>query len=79
MSKDFHSLLEASLAVRLKRVVFVSSSVVKGPSRGEPVIESSCRPDVPFFTDYEKSKALAEKIIDDYLAKGLEIMVGQTN
>jgi len=75
--EGFHSLLEASLAVGLKRVVFVSSSVVKGPSRGEPVRESSCRRDVPFFTDYEKSKALAEKIIDDYLAKGLEIMVAR--
>ncbi len=75
--EGFRSLLEASLAVGLKRVVFVSSSVVKGPSRGEPVRESSRRPDVPFFTDYEKSKALADKIIDDYLDKGLEVMVAR--
>ncbi len=75
--EGFRSLLEAALAVGLKRVVFVSSSVVKGPSCGEPVGESSHRPDVPFFTDYEKSKALADKIIDDYLDKGLEVMVAR--
>lgn len=75
--EGFRSILEASLAVGLRRVVFVSSSVVKGPSRGEPVRESSRRPDLPFFTDYEKSKALADKIIDDYLDKGLEVMVAR--
>ncbi len=73
----FRSLLEASLASGLQRVVFVSSSVVKGPSCQEPISESNLRPDIPFFTDYERSKALAEKIINEYLDKGLEVVIAR--
>ncbi|MDD8020035.1 MAG: NAD-dependent epimerase/dehydratase family protein [Acidobacteriota bacterium] len=73
----FRSLLEAALAAGVKRVVFVSSSVVKGPSSQEPVSENSTRPDISFFTDYEKSKALAEKIIPKYLDRGLEVVIAR--
>lgn len=73
----FRSLLEASLATGVKRVVFVSSSVVKGPSRLGPVSEDSSRGDIPFFTDYEKSKALAETIIPGYLERGLEVVIAR--
>jgi farnesol dehydrogenase len=75
--EGFRSLLEASLATGVKRVVFVSSSVVKGPSRLGQVSEDSSRADIPFFTDYEKSKALAETIIPGYLDQGLEVVIAR--
>lgn len=75
--EGFRNILEAALAAGLERVVYVSSSVVSGPSGSVPVTEDSSRDQVPYFTAYEASKALAEKIVPGYLKRGLEIVVGR--
>ncbi len=71
------NVLEAALSCGVKRVVYVSSSVVLGPSSGKPVSESSSRGHISYFTLYEESKALSEKIIPDFLARGLEILIAR--
>lgn len=71
------NILEAALAAGLQRVVLVSSSVVSGPSSSEPVTEDRQRPHIPFFTDYEASKALAEQLLPEYLDRGLEIITAR--
>ncbi|MBC7350645.1 MAG: NAD-dependent epimerase/dehydratase family protein [Candidatus Aminicenantes bacterium] len=73
----FRNILEAALATGLQRVVLVSSSVVSGPSDSEPVTEDRRREHIPFFTDYEASKALAEQLIPGYLERGLEIITAR--
>ncbi len=75
--EGFRNILEAALAAGLDRVVYVSSSVVSGPSGSAPLKEDSSRDHVPYFTAYEASKALSEKIIPDYLKRGLEIVVAR--
>lgn len=73
----FRNILEAALATGLQRVVLVSSSVVSGPSSSEPVAEDRQRNHIPFYTDYEASKALAEQLIPEYLDRGLEIITAR--
>lgn len=75
--EGFRNILEASLAAGVRRVVFVSSSVVSGPSATGPVSEDRNRKHIPFFTEYEASKALAEQLVPEYLQRGLEITVAR--
>ncbi|MDH7492458.1 MAG: NAD-dependent epimerase/dehydratase family protein [Candidatus Saccharicenans sp.] len=75
--EGFRNILEASLAGGLQRVVLVSSSVVSGPSDSEPVTEDRRREHIPFFTEYEASKAKAEELIPAYLHRGLEIITAR--
>ena len=75
--EGLRNILEASIESSLKRVVYVSSSVANGPSLNGSVSESTQRDSLPYFTEYEKSKALSEKIIPAYLDRGLEIVVAK--
>ncbi|NPV82639.1 MAG: NAD-dependent epimerase/dehydratase family protein [Candidatus Aminicenantes bacterium] len=75
--EGFRNILEAALSAGLERVVYVSSSVVSGPSGSVPATEDSNRDHIPYFTAYEASKALSEKIIPEYLKQGLEIVIGR--
>ncbi|MGB9765359.1 MAG: NAD-dependent epimerase/dehydratase family protein [Candidatus Saccharicenans sp.] len=71
------NILEAAKKSGLKRVVYVSSSVVYGPSLTDTVSEASDRKDFPYLTEYEESKALSERIIPEYLKSGLEIVIAK--
>ncbi|MCX8159432.1 MAG: NAD-dependent epimerase/dehydratase family protein [Candidatus Saccharicenans sp.] len=75
--EGLRNILEASLAAGLERVVYVSSSVVSGPSGSSPITEDRDRDELPYLTAYEASKAFSEKIIPDYLRRGLEIVVAR--
>ncbi|MDI6845387.1 MAG: NAD-dependent epimerase/dehydratase family protein [Candidatus Saccharicenans sp.] len=75
--EGFKNILEVSLAAGVKRLVFVSSAVVSGPSENQPVVEETRREHLPFLTDYEASKALAEKLVPEYINRGLEIVVAR--
>jgi farnesol dehydrogenase len=75
--EGLRNVLEASVKSGLERVVYASSSVTKGPSLNGYVSESTSRDSIPYLTEYEESKALSEKIIPEYLNRGLEIIVAQ--
>ena len=75
--KGFENLLEACLKAGVQRVVYVSSSVVSGPSQDQPVCELNSRQGLPFFTEYEESKARSEEIIPEFLARGLEVITSR--
>ena len=75
--EGFRNVLEAALIAGLERVVYVSSSVVSGPSDSAPVTEDRNRDHIPCFTEYEASKARSEKIIPAYLQRGLEIVIAR--
>jgi len=68
------NVLNAAEKMHLKRVVFTSSSVSFGPSNGTPVTETTVRK-TPFLTEYEQSKYLAEQNIQEYLNRGLEVVI----
>jgi farnesol dehydrogenase len=68
------NVLDTALKTRVKKVVFTSSAVTLGPSNGCAVSESAVR--VPeFFTDYERSKFVAEESIRHYLQRGLAVVI----
>jgi len=69
------NLLEAALATGVKRFVFTSSAAVIGPSPGvEPIGEDFPRT-VPWFNEYEETKAEAEGLVRAYCRNGLETII----
>jgi farnesol dehydrogenase len=68
------NVLDAALKTAVKRVVFTSSGVTLGPSNGCVANESAAR-GPEFFTEYERSKIVAEENIRHYLQRGLEVVV----
>ena len=69
------NLLEAALMGGVKRFVFTSSAAVIGPSPGEEPIDEDFTRTVPFFNEYEETKAAAEKLVIDYCRDGMETVI----
>ena len=69
------NLLKASLKGGVKRFVFTSSAAVTGPSPGENPIDEDFTRTVPFFNEYEETKAAAEKLVLDYCRDGMETVI----
>ena len=68
------NVLEAAQQHGIQRVVYTSTAAVIGPQQGtDPVNESLVR-QMPLFLDYERTKTEAEKLANDFVAKGLEIV-----
>ncbi|MDZ7633908.1 MAG: SDR family oxidoreductase [Bacteroidales bacterium] len=69
------NLLKASLRAGVKRFVFTSSAAVIGPSPGVDPIDESFPRTVPFFNEYEETKAEAEELVRSYNREGLETVI----
>ncbi len=81
--QDFHrinvqgagNVFEAALQAGVKKVVFTSSAATISPSNGrEPANESTVRT-IPYFNQYESTKAEAEKLAVDYCRRGLPVVI----
>jgi farnesol dehydrogenase len=68
------NILGSAIKLGVKRVLIVSTGLTFGPSNSKNNNEFTIRYKLPF-TDYEKSKIKAEKIVSEYLDKGLEIII----
>ena len=69
------NILDVSLDLKVKRVVFTSTAGVIGPSYGGVVTEEKCR-QVEFFNEYESSKAMAESLVKSYvIEKNLDAVI----
>jgi len=69
------NMLKTSLAAGVKRFVFTSSAAVIGPSPGiEPIDEDFPRT-VPWFNEYEETKAEAEALVRSYNRNGFETII----
>lgn len=68
------NVLEASLNAGVKKLVYTSTAGVIGPSKDHPMRETDARI-MGFFNEYEETKATAEKVALEYVAKGLEICI----
>jgi len=71
--KGTRNVLETALNLDIKKVMITSTAGVFGPSNHLSVTENKPLPD-SYFTYYEKTKYLAEKVIDTYIRKGLNII-----
>ncbi len=68
------NVMDAALKAGVKRVVKTSTAGIIGPAFNGPVNEETPRK-VPFFNEYEKTKAEAKRIAFSYLDKGLEVVI----
>jgi farnesol dehydrogenase len=69
------NMLKASLAAGVKRFVFTSSAAVIGPSPGVDPIDEDFPRTVPWFNEYEETKAEAEELVRSYNRDGLETVI----
>jgi NAD+-dependent farnesol dehydrogenase len=70
-----HNLLEASLKNRVRRFIFTSSAAVFGPSENQQVISEDHVRVIPYFNEYESTKAMAELLALEFVVKGLEVII----
>ncbi len=66
--------LDAAVNEGVKKIVFTSTSLTSGPSNELPVTESMARAR-EFFTDYERSKYMAEELARRYVVDGTDIVI----
>lgn len=69
------NLLKASLVAGVKRLVFTSSAAVIGPSPGVEPIDEDFPRTVPYFNEYEETKAAAEELVRSYSRDGMECVI----
>ena len=70
------NVLDAARQLPIERVVWTSTVVTMGPSqRGEIRHEDQPRGPAGYFTEYEQSKALAEREAAHYIAEGVPLVI----
>lgn len=69
------NVLKVALSAGVKRLVFTSSAAVIGPSPGTEPIDESFPRTVPFFNEYEETKAAAEELVRSYSRDGMECVI----
>lgn len=69
------NLLKAAQRAGVRRFVFTSSAAVIGPSPGSDPIDEEYPRTVPFFNEYEDTKAAAEKLVRSYSRDGMECVI----
>jgi len=69
------NVFESALKNRVKKIVFTSSCVTLGPSQDRILTEKDWRKRNHFYTEYEKSKYLAELEALKFVEKGLNLVM----
>ncbi len=68
------TVLRTAAGCDVERVVYTSSNLALGPSNGVAVDESHPRT-TDFFTEYERSKFIAENLVRSYARRGLDVVI----
>jgi len=68
------NILEVALEKKITKLVYTSSTAVFGISLNQPLSENDPRT-IGFDSDYDLSKCIAEKLIKDYAARGLNALI----
>jgi len=72
--KATENLLELAMELGIKKFVFTSTAGVLGPSINGIINEESQRTR-DFFLEYERTKAIAEEKVKEYISKGLNCVI----
>lgn len=68
------NILDSCIVQKTEKVVITSTAGVLGPSVSGEMVDENAQSAVPYSTEYEKTKALAEEEAKKYLDKGLSIV-----
>ncbi len=66
--------LDTAEKLHVKKVIIVSTAGVFGPSLNGILISEKTIPSVGFFTEYDRTKALADELVKAYASSGPEII-----
>jgi dihydroflavonol-4-reductase len=69
--------LDAAIEARVPRIVFISSAVIFGDTRGDVADEGYRRAEREFASYYEETKFLAHEIAEERIARGAPVIVVQ--
>ncbi len=69
------NICNAALEYRIKKIVITSTVVTFGPTGKNPEDETKKRDNNVFYTTYEHSKYLGEKVVENYIQKGLNAVL----
>jgi farnesol dehydrogenase len=72
--EGLRNVAEVALEHGVERMVFTSTSLTFGPSN-EGTVDEQTRRTAPFFTDYERTKALAEEEGEKFVQRGLPLVI----
>lgn len=72
--RGFHSVMECALKEGVTKFVYTSSFMALGPSNGKNNTEETIHDPNHLHNHYERTKYLADRLIPEYLAKGLPII-----
>lgn len=68
------NILDNCILQKIDKVVITSTAGVLGPSVGGEIVNENSQSAVPYSTEYERTKAIAEEEAKKYLDKGLQIV-----
>ena len=68
------NILDTSLLHTIEKVVITSTAGVLGPSVNGEMVDERAQSAIPYSTEYERTKAIAEEEAKKYLDKGLAIL-----
>lgn len=68
------NVLKVAQILKIKKIVVTSSAAVFGPSINHIVDENTTR-QVPYFNEYEETKALSEELVKKYISEGMYIVI----
>ena len=69
------NVLDTALDLGVEKLVFTSTAGVLGPSNGKGMITEDSPPPGQYYTQYDHSKAEAEKKVMEYFSRGLQAVV----
>jgi nucleoside-diphosphate-sugar epimerase len=72
--KATENILDLALKLGIKKMVVTSTAGVLGPSI-QGIVNEETKKSVDYFLEYEKTKAIAEEKVKEYVAKGLDCVI----
>jgi len=69
------NILETALENKIKKVIVVSTAGVFGPSSNDLMVDETTRRTIPYFSEYERTKDLADRSIIENYANKLHVCI----
>ena len=73
--QGLRNVLDVAEANRIERIVWTSTVVTFQPTKPGEIADESTPRTIPFFTEYERSKAQGEELAQQYASRGVPVVI----